>query len=68
MKKKLFTVVVGNVGTMDYTSKNLAYDCFKAYVTLSKANETRAAGENVTLLCDNEIIEEYIGTLESIED
>lgn len=57
--KHNYQVVVGNVGTMDYTNKKLATDCYKTYVTLSMKGETRAANEPVTLFKDGEIIEEY---------
>lgn len=62
-KKHNYEVVVGNVGTMPYTNKKLAMDCYKTYVTLSKNRETRAANEPVTLLKDGEILEEYIPNL-----
>lgn len=58
-----YEVVVGNVGTMTYKSKKLAYECYNAYVTLSKRGETRAAGEDVTLLRNGEIVQEHTGTL-----
>lgn len=65
MKQKKYTVVVGNVGTMDYTSRKLAIECYNTYVTLSTNNEGRAAGESVTLFDDNDnIIMDYIGTLQ----
>ena len=58
-----YEVVVGNVGTMTYKSKKLAYECYNAYVTLSKSGKTRAAGEDVTLLRNGEIVQEHTGTL-----
>jgi hypothetical protein len=58
MKHK-YEVIVGNVGTMEYTNKKEATKIYKDYVRLSKAVETRAAGEPVTLLKDGKIIEEY---------
>lgn len=58
--KHNYQVVVGNVGTMDYTSKKLAIDCFKTYRTLSIQGITSAANEQVTLFKDGEIIDEYI--------
>lgn len=58
--KHNYKVVVGNVGTMDYTSKKMAMDCFKTYRTMSIMGETRAANEPVTLLKNGEIIDEYI--------
>lgn len=60
--KNNYQVVVGNVGTMGYTSKKLANDCFVTYVTMSKQNITSAAGESVTLFKNGEIINEHIGT------
>jgi len=62
--KKIYYVIVGNVGTMDYTSKKLAIDCFKTYRTLSMQGITSAAGESVTLFEGDNIIDEYIGTLD----
>ncbi len=59
--KSNYQVVVGNVGTMDYTSKRLAEDCFKTYQTLSMQGITRAANEDVTLLKDGEIMVEHFG-------
>ncbi len=66
-QKKIYTVNVGNVGNMEYTSKKLAIDCYKTYVTLSMNNETRAAGEDVTLLENDNVIMEYFGTLSEAE-
>jgi len=68
MKKAKYTVNVGNVGNMDYTSKKLALECYNSYVTLSKNNVTRAAGESVTLFKDDDIIMEYIGTIDQQEN
>lgn len=62
--KSNYQVVVGNVGTIDYASRKLAQECYDTYVALSKANETRAAGEPVTLLKNGEVIAEYTGTIE----
>lgn len=59
MKHK-YEIIVGNVGTMGYTNKKLALECYNTYKELSIKNETRAAGEPVTLLKDGEIIEEYL--------
>ena len=60
MAKHKYQVVVGNIGTMDYTSKKLAKDCYTTYVAISKNGEGRAANEPVTLLKDGEITEEYL--------
>lgn len=61
--KNNYTVNVGNIGNMEYTDKRLAIDCFKTYVSLSKQGKTRAAGEDIILMCNDVIIDEYIGTL-----
>jgi hypothetical protein len=58
MKHK-YEVIVGNIGTMEYTSKKLATDCFKTYRTMSMQGITRAANEPVTLMKDGEIINEH---------
>ncbi len=65
MSKNNYTVNVGNIGNMEYTSKKLAEDCYKTYVTLSMNNETRAAGESVYLFKNGEIVKEYIGTIDA---
>jgi hypothetical protein len=62
--KKTYYIVVGNVGTMEYTSKKLAYDCFVTYRTMSMQNITSAAGESVTLFEGENIINEHIGTVD----
>lgn len=55
-------VVVGNIGTVySGTSKLDALAKYKEYVSQSKANYGRAAGESVTLFTDNEIAKEYLG-------
>lgn len=59
--KKVFTVNVGNVGNIEYTSKKLATECYNTYVSLSINNETRAAGESVFLFEGENIISEHIG-------
>ena len=61
--KNTYTVSIGNVGNIDYSSKKLAEDCYKTYVTLSVNNEGRAAGEAVTLFKNDEILKEYYGTM-----
>ena len=59
MAKNKYTVVVGNVGTMEYTNKKLALKCYNTYVALSNSDATRAAGEPVTLFKEGEIIAEH---------
>lgn len=59
MKHK-YEVIVGNIGTMDYTNKKLAKECYDTYVTLSKEGATRVSNEPVTLLRNGDVLEEYI--------
>lgn len=54
-----YEVVVGNVGTMAYSNKKLAIDCYNTYVHLSSTNQTMAANEPVTLFKNGEIIQSY---------
>lgn len=65
MAKNNYEIVVGNVGTMNYTSKKLAEECYTTYVSHSKTHTTRASGENVTMLLNGEIVKEHIGDNES---
>ena len=66
--KNKYTVSVGNVGNIEYTNKTQAMKCYKEYVTLSKNNEGRAAGEDVILFRNDYPIEQYFGTIsETIE-
>ena len=60
--KNKYEVIVGNIGTMDYTNGKLANECYETYVTLSKNGETRAGGEPVTLLKNGEIVKEHLPT------
>jgi len=62
--KKNYTVSVGNVGNIEYTSKKLAIECYNTYVSLSKNNQTRASGEDVVLFENGEPMSgfEYFGT------
>ena len=56
-------VIVGNIGCV-YEDYNTfwAYAYFNTCVGQSKRNEGRVAGENVTLLCNGEIMKEHVGT------
>lgn len=66
--KKTYVVNVGNVGNMEYTNKRLALDCYTTYVTLSRTNQTRAAGESVVLFENDNIIMEHVGTVDENND
>jgi len=60
---KHYQVIVGNIGTVyDGASFIEARDAYSVYRRLSRANCGRASGESVTMLCDNEIKWEHIGT------
>lgn len=65
MKNKVtYNVLVGNVGNLPYTSKNLAIECFTTYKTLSISEQTRCAGESVFLMdSKGDILMEHIGHL-----
>ncbi len=61
---KLYSVVVGNVGTVYAGDKfREAQRSYTSYVAISKEPCGRAAGEDVTMFRDGEIVKEYIGTL-----
>jgi len=66
----MYDVVVGNVGTVfSGTSKREALLTFKIYCDHSKYGTSgRCYGENVTLFYSNEILKEYIGSLEVTQD
>lgn len=57
-------VIVGNVGTVyDGEDHIVAALHFNVYVEKSKGQTGRAAGEDVTLMRDGEIEDEYVGWL-----
>ena len=57
-------VIVGNIGSV-YCGEDEAEAkrTFDSYVTDSKANYGRAAGEDVTMMTAGEPVAEYFGTL-----
>ena len=60
----MYTVIVGNVGKIgEYASRNLAKEAYQTYVELSKSEYGRVSGEPVYLFENDDIIEEYKGTL-----
>ena len=60
-KKKSCEVIVGNVGTVESdVSLNVALKSYREYVKISKNNGGRAGDEEVTLMCDGEIMKDYI--------
>lgn len=60
-----YTVNVGNIGNIDYESEEEARAAFEEYVDQSKSGYGRAAGEDVYLLQDGEIVDEYFGTFDT---
>lgn len=58
-----YQVIIGNIGTV-YQGVNgiAARNQFNAYVAVSQAPHGRGAGEPVTLMQDDDIIDEYPGT------
>lgn len=56
-----YEVIVGNIGCV-YTGtfRQAAVHWFNEFVTMSKVNYGRAAGEQVTMFEDDEIAKEYI--------
>lgn len=59
-----YTVVVGNVGTVYSGSDQArAREVYAAYLADSQRQYGTVAGEPVTLFCDEEIDQEYPGTL-----
>jgi hypothetical protein len=60
--KPVYEVAVGNIGTVySGTEKCLAAGQFDKYVSFSRDNIGRAAGEDVTLFCDGEVVEWHNG-------
>ena len=56
-------VIVGNIGIVYHGKSSVYADySYTKYVSYSKENYGRSAGENVTWLEDDEIVKEYIGT------
>lgn len=58
-----YIVNVGNIGNIEYDTKEEAEAAYDEYVEQSMSNHGRAAGEDVTLMIDGEPVKEYFGTL-----
>ena len=57
---KRYQVIVGNLGTvLETNSKVFAWRAYGEYIGISQSEGMRATGEDVTLMCDDEIIAEY---------
>ena len=61
MNKKVYQIVVGNIGTIDCENRKEAFRLFSNLQGILKNGYGRAAGEDVTLFCDGEILKEYTG-------
>ena len=61
--KNTYFVNIGNIGMISCINKKEAEKCFNEYVRQSKSDYGRAAGEDVCLLVNYELIKEYFGTL-----
>ena len=59
-----YIVSVGNIGNIEVDSHAEGLKVFDDYKEQSKSNIGRCAGENVYLLCNDEIALEYTGTIE----
>ena len=67
--KHRYEVIVGNIGTVyDGGSRRLADKNYAEYVQQSKSDYGRAAGESVTLMKDDDIAKEYVGTVDQKSD
>jgi hypothetical protein len=68
MQMKKYEVIVGNIGTV-YQANSLkdALKRFREYRRQSKTLKGRAGGESVTLMCEGEPIETYLGHFDLVE-
>lgn len=63
---KTYSVHVGNIGTVySGPNKSEAFKHFAEYVSQSKTNYGRAAGETVCLMLDGQIQREHVGTIDA---
>jgi hypothetical protein len=62
-EETVYTVIVGNIGTIGtFKSLTAARASFDEYVKMSVDGYGRAAGESVTLIRGEELIQEHEGT------
>ena len=59
-----YYVCVGNIGNIQCDTRIQALKVFSEYVNQSKNGYGRASGESVCVFKNDEIIKDYIGTLE----
>jgi hypothetical protein len=63
--KSDYLVIVGNIGNVGtFTSKKAAAKCYLEYLDASNAPYGRASGESVTLMRNDYIVCEHLGTME----
>ena len=63
-----YEVLVGNIGTVHRVeNEEEAKSCFDAYVEKSKAGDGRAAGEEVSLFKNDELVKDYVPAEEDEE-
>lgn len=67
--KTTYSVIVGNLGNVHegFNARN-ARKAFASYVSDSKANYGRAAGENVTLMREDEPVKEYYSPAQEMRE
>jgi hypothetical protein len=65
MNKNNYEVIVGNIGTMNFTNQKIAIKTYNDYKRQSIGKVGRAADENVTLLKNGEIVKEHFGNVEN---
>ena len=62
----MYSVIVGNVGEVYYgPDETAAHGLFRSYIQYSMDGYGRVAGESVTLMLDNNPIDEFIGPNDS---
>ena len=62
-----YEVICGNIGSVySGSDENEARLKFASYVDLSRSDYGRAGGEDVTLMLDGEIVDEFQGTLSKL--
>jgi hypothetical protein len=59
----IYAVIVGNIGTVLITGvEQDARTTYSTYVEQSKTEVGRAGGEDVTLIKDDDILQEFVGS------
>lgn len=66
--KPLYNVIVGNIGRVYSGNGTEAMRVFATYKALSLDNYGRAAGESITIFKDGEIVKEFVGSINKINE